>query len=175
MREWAPPSACSGSTMDISLTVNGQRIDRTIADDRPLCDVLREDLRLTGTKIGCREGVCGSCTVMLDGRPIRSCLMLAAQADGRRITTIEGIAEPGQLHAVQQAFVDRDALQCGFCTPGVVMSAVALLESDPSPTAEAVRDGLAGNICRCTGYGSMVEAVLEAADRRAPGNGDGRT
>jgi carbon-monoxide dehydrogenase small subunit len=159
--------------MDISLNVNGRHIDRTVPDDRPLCDVLREDLLLTGTKVGCREGVCGSCTVLLDGRPVRSCLMLAVQADGRRITTIEGLAEDGQLHPVQQAFVDRGALQCGFCTPGFVMSAVALLESDATLTEESVRDGLAGNICRCTGYGSMIAAVLEAAGEATRGDGDG--
>ena len=122
--------------MDISLSVNGSPTHRSVPDSRLLCDLLRDDLELLGTKVGCREGVCGSCTILLDGRPVRSCLMLAAQADGRQLTTIEGLADGERLHLVQQAFVEHGALQCGFCTPGFVMSTVALLEADPRPTRE---------------------------------------
>jgi len=149
--------------MEVRLTVNGHAVQADVRDERRLCDWLRDERGLTGTKVGCREGVCGSCTVLLDGRAVRSCLMLVAQADGHQVTTIEGLAPSAGLHPLQRAFVDNAALQCGFCTPGFIMSAVAFLATDPAPTRDAVADGLAGNLCRCTGYTTIVDAVLAAA------------
>ncbi len=154
--------------MDNSLSVNGRAITTTVADDRPLCDWLRDDIGLTGTKVGCREGVCGSCTIMLDGRPARSCLILAVQADGSEVTTIEGLAGEDGSDPIQRAFVEHGALQCGFCTPGFVMAARALLDDRPQLSRDEVVEGLAGNLCRCTGYAQIVEAVLAAADPAAP-------
>ena len=150
--------------MEVRLTVNGVAVGADVPDGRRLCDWLREERGLTGTKVGCREGVCGSCTVLLDGRAVRSCLMLVAQADGHQVTTIEGLAPSAGLHPLQRAFIENAALQCGFCTPGFIMSAVAFLATDPAPTRDAVADGLAGNLCRCTGYTTIVDAVLAAAD-----------
>lgn len=147
------------------MRVNG--IERLPATDvrRLLSDHLRHDLGLTGTHVGCEHGVCGCCTVLLDGRPIRSCLMLAVQAEGHEITTIEGLASSGApLHPVQQAFHECHALQCGFCTPGFVMSVVGLLQQHPDPTPEQVEHGIAGNLCRCTGYASIRRAVNRAVE-----------
>jgi len=148
----------------ITLRVNGEVHELLVEPRRLLLDVVRDDLSLTGTKRGCEEGICGCCTVLLDGQAIKACLMLALQARGREVTTIEGLRGPdGALHPIQEAFVAHGGLQCGYCTPGFVMSAKALLDRNPTPTDEEVREGLAGNICRCTGYVKIVEAILAAA------------
>ncbi len=147
----------------LRMTVNGQPVELSVEPCRTLLDVLRDDLDLTGAKKGCDRGDCGACTVLLDGKPVTSCMMLAVQADGCQITTIEGLSANGRLHPVQQAFVDHGAVQCGFCTPGMVLAAVALLEESPHPTEAQVRDAVAGNLCRCTGYAKIVDAVLAAA------------
>ncbi len=144
--------------------VNGEDVEVYAEPHRLLAEVLREDLNLTGTKTGCTGGRCGACTVLLDGKAVKSCLILAAQVRRREITTIEGLrGKDGKLDPVQQAFVDHFALQCGFCTPGMIMSARSLLNENPSPTEEEVRDAMEGNLCRCTGYVKIVEAVLGAA------------
>jgi aerobic carbon-monoxide dehydrogenase small subunit len=149
----------------IALTVNGVRREADVEDRRLLADVLREDLGLTGTKLGCSHGVCGSCTVHVDGVPVRSCLSFAVQADGRAIRTVEGLARPGnELHPLQQAFWEAHGLQCGFCTPGFLMTAVRLVESGAPVDAAAARELVAGNICRCTGYDAIVDAVVRAAE-----------
>jgi carbon-monoxide dehydrogenase small subunit len=150
----------------IQVTVNGQRHRLWVAPNRTLTQLLREDLGLTGTKHGCGVGDCGACTVLMDGVPVNSCLVLAAQAHGRRITTIEGLAAGGRLHPVQRAFVEHGAIQCGFCTPGMILSAVALLERKARPSRQEIRQALSGNLCRCTGYQKIVEAVAAAARRR---------
>ena len=148
------------------MTVNGQPVTGTVEPRRTLADFLREDLGLTGTKLGCEHGVCGACTVMLDGAPVRACLMLAVQARGASIVTIEGLRQAGgDLHPIQQAFAAHQGLQCGFCTPGMVISAYALLQDNPHPTEAEIRAGLSGNICRCTGYHGIVEAVKACAAR----------
>lgn len=128
-----------------------------------LADFLRDSLELTGTHTGCEHGVCGSCTILLDGVPVRSCLMLAVQADGCELTTVEGIGSPEELHPLQRAFADAHALQCGFCTPGLLMTAYALLNENRTPTRQEVREAIAGNLCRCTGYNGIVEAIMSAA------------
>ena len=150
--------------MRVSFSVNGRREQIDVEPRRTLADALREDLGLTGTHLGCEQGVCGACTVLLDGEPVRSCLMLAVQADGSSLTTVEGLAsERGDLHPLQQAFADCHGLQCGFCTPGFLISALHLLTENPDPTREEIRAGLSGNICRCTGYVGIVDAVRQAA------------
>jgi aerobic carbon-monoxide dehydrogenase small subunit len=152
----------------VELIVNGDRYEVAVDPWRSLAEALREDLRLTGTKIGCNHGDCGACTVLLDGRPVCSCLFLAVEASGREITTIEGLAESGdELHPVQHAFAEHGAIQCGFCTPGMVISAVSLLEAEPAPDEARIRRGLAGNLCRCTGYAKVVGAVAAAASSEA--------
>lgn len=148
---------------DICLTVNKRNYDLTVEADEMLIDVLRERLGLTGTKKGCGTGDCGACTIIMDGRAVTSCLILAAAADGKDITTIEGLEESGQLHPIQDAFIRHGAIQCGFCTPGMILSAKVLLEANPSPTEEEVRVGIAGNLCRCTGYAKIVEAIRAVA------------
>jgi carbon-monoxide dehydrogenase small subunit len=155
------------SDTNIQITVNGE--SRTAAAEArvTLADFLREKLQLTGTHLGCEHGVCGACTVLLDGVAVRSCLMLAVQADGHEVTTVEGIGTPEHLHPLQQALREAHAFQCGFCTPGFVMASLALLQETPSPTEEEVRETLSGNVCRCTGYQSIVEGVLLAASRGA--------
>lgn len=147
----------------ITLNVNGKEHEVAVAPNRTLTQVLREDLGLLGTKEGCGVGDCGACTVVIDGKPVNSCLVLAVQASGSEITTIEGVAGAGGLHPIQQAFVDFGAIQCGFCTPGMVLSAKSLLESNPEPTEREIREALSGNLCRCTGYQKIVEAVQEAS------------
>ena len=147
----------------ITLTVNGTVHERTVSVRRSLADFLREDLGLTGTHLGCEHGVCGACTVLSNGRPIRSCLMFAVQADGAQIETVEGLASGDELHPIQQAFWDEHGLQCGFCTPGILMTVRAFLERQPNPTREQIREALAGNLCRCTGYTNIVNAVEKAA------------
>jgi carbon-monoxide dehydrogenase small subunit len=162
----------------IEAVVNGEDIAAVVPDRKLLCDFLREDLSLTGTHVGCEHGVCGACTVLVDGRPVRSCLMLAVQADGRAITTIEGIAgSDGSLHPVQRAFHDQHALQCGFCTAGFIMSTFAYLK-ERGPGAgpideDEVREHLSGTICRCTGYTNIVRAVRQAATELGVGNAEG--
>jgi carbon-monoxide dehydrogenase small subunit len=147
----------------IALTVNGARRELEVEPRELLVYVLRERLGLTGTTVGCDTSSCGACTVHLDGESVKSCTVLAVQADGREVTTIEGLAENGDLHAMQRAFHEHHALQCGFCTPGMVMAAVSLLAEHPSPTEAEIRDGLEGNLCRCTGYQNIVKAVQAVA------------
>lgn len=155
----------------INLKVNGQPREIAVEPNWTLLETAREQLRLTGAKEGCGTGDCGACSMLVNGRLVTSCLMLAVQADGLEVTTIEGLATNGRLHRVQQAFVDKGGVQCGFCTPGMIMAAASLLDRNPSPTLEEVREGLAGNLCRCTGYTKIYESVLAAADaaRLAPG------
>ncbi len=153
----------------ITLTVNGEQHDVVVEPQMTLLDVLRDDLKLTGAKKGCDIGNCGSCTVLTDGKPVLSCLLLAIEAQGKNIVTIEGLARDGQLHPLQQAFIDYAALQCGFCTPGMILSAKALLDRNPNPTELEVKEAISGNLCRCTGYTKIIEAVLAAADRMAGG------
>jgi len=150
----------------IRLTVNGE--ERSVQTDpqRPLLEVLREDLQLTGTKYGCGEGQCRACTVLLDGRPITSCLTPVVAADGKRIVTIEGLAENGKLHPVQQAFIDAEAMQCGYCVPGMILTTAALLEHNPQPSDREAEEALNGNLCRCCGYRNILAAVRRAAERR---------
>ena len=147
----------------IRLTVNGAAFEREVEPRRLLADFLREDLGLTGTHVGCEHGVCGACTVLLDGDSARSCLTLAVQADGAEVETVEGLGTMGALHPLQRAFREHHALQCGFCTPGMLMAALDLLRKHPSPTEREVREGLSGNLCRCTGYEHVVRAVRAAA------------
>jgi len=147
----------------LNITVNGREEDLEIPAHRTLLEVLRDDLGLTGTKEGCGEGVCGACTVLVDGRPVRSCLTLALEVEGRNITTIEGISKDGQLDPLQEAFVSRGAIQCGFCTPGMIMASKALLEENPCPSEDDIKFALAGHFCRCTGYAKILEAVKAAS------------
>jgi len=148
--------------MEIDLTVNGRRVREDVEPRLLLVDLLRHRLGLTGTHVGCEHGVCGACTVLLDGAAARACLVLAVQADGAEIRTVEGLAGDGPLTPLQQAFHRRGALQCGFCTPGILVAATELLEREPRPAREQVVDLLAGHLCRCTGYAPIVEAILEA-------------
>jgi carbon-monoxide dehydrogenase small subunit len=145
--------------MTINFIVNGQEYDLVIPVNRTLTQVLRENLRLTGTKQGCAVGDCGSCTVLLNGLPVNSCLVLAVEADGQEITTIEGLAQDEQLHPIQQAFVEHGGIQCGFCTPGMLLTSKALLDKNPTPTEREIREAISGNLCRCTGYQKIVEAI----------------
>ena len=149
----------------IELTVNGEKYEVAIATQRTLLEVLREDLGLTGAKKACDTGDCGACTVIMDGKAVLSCLILALEAQGKDILTIEGLVKDGQLHPLQAAFVKHGAIQCGFCTPGMILSAKALLSENPKPTEEEVRKGIAGNLCRCTGYVKIVEAILAASQK----------
>ena len=148
---------------EIKLTVNGQPYELSIKPKTLLVEVLREHLGLTGTKRGCNEGACGACTVILDGMAVKSCSMLAAQADGREILTIEGLANKAELHPLQKAFLDYGAFQCGFCTAGMLMSAKAFLDETPKPTTQQIKEGIDGNICRCTGYNSIIRAITAVA------------
>jgi len=148
----------------IKLTVNGRTHESDVEPRTLLVQYLREEIGLTGTKIGCDTSQCGACVVMMNGSTVKSCTCLAVQADGADITTIEGLAEQGNLHAVQEAFWDKHGLQCGFCTAGMIMTVVEMLERNPHPTAVEVRDGLEGNLCRCTGYHNIVRAALAAAE-----------
>jgi aerobic carbon-monoxide dehydrogenase small subunit len=152
--------------MKVSLTVNGRNREVDVEPRKTLLDTLREDLALVGSHTGCEHGVCGACTILLDGEPVRSCLMFAAQADGYEITTIEGIAPaPGELSVIQDAFCETHGLQCGYCTPGMILAAQSLLQRVSEPTREEIVDAISGNICRCTGYGQIVEAIELAAER----------
>ena len=149
----------------VEITVNGQTYNKQVEPRRLLSDFLREDLDLRGTHVGCEHGICGACTVLMNGNTVRSCLMFAVQANGAEITTIEGLATNGKLHPLQEGFWENHGLQCGFCTPGFLLSACELLERNPDPTEEEVRVGLSGNMCRCTGYQHIVESVLAAAEK----------
>jgi len=152
----------------IALIVNGEQRELSVAVHHTLLDVLRNKLELRGANRGCDSGDCGACTVLMNGKAVTSCMVLAVDADGAEITTIEGLARDSRLHPLQQAFVEHGAVQCGFCTPGMILTAVALLEENPHPTEAEVRAGLAGNLCRCTGYAKIVEAVLAASAYHAP-------
>jgi carbon-monoxide dehydrogenase small subunit len=147
----------------IHLTVNGTVYERTVVVRLTLADFLREELNLTGTHLGCEHGVCGACTILYNGAAVRSCLMLAVQADGAELMTVEGLAQGDTLHPLQQAFQEHHALQCGFCTPGLLMTAYALLQETPHPSSDEVREAIAGNICRCTGYAPIVQAIVQAS------------
>ena len=151
--------------LQISVRVNGIRHDVLVSPNRTLTQMIREDLRLTGTKHGCGVGDCGCCTVLLDGEPVNSCLVLAAESHGREITTIEGLADGGTLHPIQESFIKLGAIQCGFCTPGMILSTKALLDENPHPGEEDIRKALSGNLCRCTGYQKIVESVMDAAEK----------
>ena len=144
-------------------TVNGIPVERTVAEDRTLLAFLREDLKLTGTKEGCGEGDCGACTVLVDGLSVNTCLYLAVLADGKEILTIEGLEKNGEMHVIQEAFIRHGAIQCGFCSPGMIMSVKHLLDENPNPTEEEIRRGMSGNLCRCTGYQQMVDAIMDVA------------
>ena len=157
----------------IKLTVNGRSHESEVEARTLLVHYLRDDLGLTGTKIGCDTSQCGACVVRMNGSTVKSCTCLAVQADGAEVTTIEGLAQDGNLHPVQEAFWDNHGLQCGYCTAGMIMTVVELLERNPSPTAEEVRAGLEGNICRCTGYHNIVKATLAAAEAISTGTGGG--
>ncbi len=149
----------------IRLRINGLALELEVKPWATLLDTLREDLGLTGTKEGCGQGECGACTVLMDGKPVNACLILAMEAEGKEIVTIEGLASGDDLHPIQQAFVDRGGMQCGFCTPGMILSAKALLDENPDPTDEEIRKGLEGNFCRCTGYTKIIESIRVAAER----------
>ena len=154
----------------VSISINGTPCDRDVDVRLLLTDFIRQEAGLTGTHVGCEQGICGACTVLLDGEPVAPCLMLAVQAAGHSITTIEGIApRPGELHPVQAAFKEHHALQCGFCTAGFVVSACSYLEGHPSPTRDEIREALTGNICRCTGYKTIIDAVEDAAGQLRAG------
>jgi len=157
---------------DVTLTVNGRPTTVTVEPRKLLVDVLREDLGLTGTHIGCEHGVCGTCTVLRDGESIRSCITFAVQVDGASIRTVEGLADGATLHPLQDEFWDKQGLQCGFCTPGMLMRACEILEQNPEPTHEEIREGIASNLCRCTGYQFITEAVGAAAVRMKAESGE---
>lgn len=158
----------------ISTTINGRTYEREVEARTLLSDFIRHEVGLTGTHVGCEHGVCGACTILVDGLAVRSCLMLAVQANGRELTTVEGLAaSPDELHPLQQAFWEAHGLQCGFCTPGILMTLVPFLEENPQPDEQAIREALSGNLCRCTGYQHIVDAVLLATGQR-PRAGPGR-
>ena len=149
----------------VSVTVNGTRYERTIEPRLLLSDFIRHELGLTGTHVGCEHGVCGTCTILFDGEPVRSCLMFAVQADGHEIATVEGLGTMDNLHPLQEAFREAHAVQCGFCTPGFLMTLVPFLEKNPDPSEEEIREAISGNLCRCTGYQHIVDAVELAAEK----------
>src|SRR5262245_38485298 len=151
--------------VQLNLRVNGETLEASFAPYKTLLEVLREDLALTGTKHGCELGECGACAVLVDGEPQLSCLVLAVECEGRRIETVEGLARGAELHPLQAAFADLGAAQCGYCTPGILMTAKALLEREPHPSRERIREAISGNLCRCTGYQQIFEAIEEAAKR----------
>jgi carbon-monoxide dehydrogenase small subunit len=153
----------------ISVTVNGSQYERTVEPRLLLSDFLRHELGLTGTHVGCEHGVCGACTIIFDGKPVRSCLMLAVQADGHEITTVEGLGTMDDLHPLQEAFREAHAVQCAFCTPGFLMTLVPFLEENPDPTEAEIREAISGNLCRCTGYQHIVDAVKLAAEEMSVG------
>jgi aerobic-type carbon monoxide dehydrogenase small subunit (CoxS/CutS family) len=150
---------------EIAVTVNGTRHQRTVEARMLLSDFIRHELLLAGTHVGCEHGVCGACTILFDGEPVRSCLMFATQANGHEVETVEGLAPPDTLHPLQQAMHEHHGLQCGYCTPGILMTMSAFLDENPAPSEAEVREALSGNLCRCTGYQHIVDAVLAAAER----------
>ena len=156
----------------ITLTVNGQQGEFEIDSRSTLAEFLREELGLTGTKVGCNRGECGSCTVLLDGTPVSSCTVLAVEASGRHVQTIEGVTEEGTLHPLQEAFIEHDALQCGFCTPGMILSLKSFLERTPKPTEQEIRNAIDGNLCRCGCYPNIIKAALTAAEKMACKGGE---
>ncbi len=157
------------TTRKIQLTVNGKQYEKEVEPRLLLSDFLRHELCLTGTHVGCEHGLCGACTILFDGLAMRSCLMFAVQADGHDIRTVESLGTPEELHPLQEAFSEKHALQCGFCTPGILMSLVPFLEENPNPSEEEIREAIDGNLCRCTGYANMIEAVKLAAEKMAAG------
>ena len=159
----APRCFAPTETVSLRCVVNGRTIERQVAARLPLVDFLRDELGLTGTHVGCAHGVCGACTIRVDGRIARGCLMLTAQADGSTIETIEGASDTGALEGLQTAFLTHNAAQCGFCTPGMLLTAAELLEADPTPDRDTIRDAISGNLCRCTGYQAIVDAIAAAA------------
>jgi aerobic-type carbon monoxide dehydrogenase small subunit (CoxS/CutS family) len=162
------------ATRLVRVTVNGVEYERSVEPRRLLSDFLRHDLGLTGTHVGCEHGVCGACTILVDGEPVRSCLMFAVQVHGATLETVEGLAQSAErLHPLQQAFWDRHGLQCGFCTPGFLMTLKAVLAEEPDATEEQIRDAISGNLCRCTGYQNIVAAALDAAAAMRPTGGAG--
>jgi carbon-monoxide dehydrogenase small subunit len=152
--------------VELAFAVNGEPVRLEVAPHATLLEVLRDDLELTGTKYGCGEGECGACSVLLDGRVVNSCLVLAVECEGSELLTIEGLKANGRLHPIQQAFVDHGAIQCGFCTPGMIMATYALLQANPSPAEDEIKRGLEGNLCRCTGYRKIIDAVLSVSRGR---------
>lgn len=152
----------------VNMTVNNEKYEVAVEPNRVLVDVLRDQLGLTGTKVGCAAGDCGSCTVIMDGKAVNSCLVLAVQANGSNILTIEGMETDQGLHPLQQAFVDKGAIQCGFCTPGLILSSKALLDQNPNPDRSEIRMAISGNLCRCTGYQKIVEAIQDASKKAPP-------
>jgi len=159
-----------GPSREISITINGEYVTMRVEPRKSLVDFLREDIGLTGSHVGCEQGVCGACTVRLNGTIVRGCLTLAVQADGAEVWTIEGVSDSGELAALQKAFQERNALQCGYCTPGMLLTAAALLKANPAPTRPQIREYLSGNYCRCTGYQAIVDAVdMAAAEMRGAG------
>ena len=154
--------------VELDLTVNGEPVKVRVSPLATLLDILRNDLELTGTKYGCGEGECGACSVLLDGKVVNSCLVPALECGGSEVVTIEGLGANGKVHPIQKAFVDHGAIQCGFCTPGMIMATYALLDANPSPSEEEVKRGLEGNLCRCTGYRKIIDAVLSLAKGGAP-------
>ena len=149
--------------LPLRMTINGQPFEGTVSPRMLLSDFLRETVGLTGVRVGCEQGICGACTILVDGRTARSCLMLALQADGAEILTVEGLSEPGRLHPVQQAFHEQHGLQCGYCTPGMLITACELLKNNPDPSETEIREAISGNICRCTGYVHIVSSIRAAA------------
>ncbi|HEY8414692.1 MAG TPA: (2Fe-2S)-binding protein [Thermaerobacter sp.] len=171
----AAAGASRGQVRAIQVRVNGVTYEREVPVRMLLADFLRHELGLTGTHVGCEHGVCGACTVLLEGEPVRSCLLFAVQADGAEIVTVEGLApSDDQLHPIQEAFREAHGLQCGFCTPGFLMTVEAFLRENPAPTDEEIREAISGNLCRCTGYQNIVKAVRLAADKLAAARGQGR-
>ena len=164
----SPTSAAAAPRSTVRLEANGETFDVAVEPRKTLADALREDCGLTGTHLGCEHGVCGACTVLLDGEPVRSCLLFAVQCSGREIRTVEGLADGDRLHPLQQAFWDHHGLQCGFCTPGFLMLAAAVLEQDPGISDADLREALSSNLCRCTGYQNIITAVKAARDQMTP-------
>jgi len=158
-----------GNLHHVSVVVNGQRYERDVEARLLLSDFIRHDLGLTGTHVGCEHGLCGACTILFDGEPMRSCLMFAVQANGHEVVTVEGLGTPDNLHPLQQAFMDEHALQCGYCTPGFLMSLVAYLKVNPTPNEEEILEAIDGNICRCTGYENIIRAAKKASEKMAAG------
>ncbi|MCI0811492.1 MAG: (2Fe-2S)-binding protein [Chloroflexi bacterium] len=163
----------SATVRTVKLTVNGKEYESSVEVRKTLADFLREELDLTGTHLGCEHGVCGACTILFNGDSVRSCLMLAVQADGADLMTVEGLAQGEELHPLQLAFQENHALQCGFCTPGMLMTAYAFLEETSDPTREQVKEAISGNICRCTGYAPIIEAILQTSKGLGPSEGKG--